>query len=185
VWTSPAPLEISPWRLRGLKIPPDSFRAWVRLGTWEFGMGVLLYAVLGFSTQLIVSAPESIVTVFDFTNCYAAPPVALPCERVAYRVGSLNAALHAWCGLLLMAVAVSLVWDLWSAAAPKPITDDFLKLLVRLVRAGLAQATHLAMDTSGVGLRLRARGGHIGRGPVPADFSALRRTASQGADRPC
>jgi hypothetical protein len=75
-------------------------------------MGVLLYVVFGFGTQLIASAPDSIVTVFDFTNCYAAPPVALPCERIAYRVGTLNAALN-----------------LRSAAAPKPITDDFLKLL--------------------------------------------------------
>ena len=65
-WT---PLEISPWRPRGLKIPPDSLYAWVRLGTWEFGMGVVLYIVFGFGTQLIGSAPHSIVTVFDFTNC--------------------------------------------------------------------------------------------------------------------
>ena len=120
---------MSPWRRRGLKIPPDSFHAWVRLGTWEFGMGVLLYVIVDFGTQLIASAPHSIVTVFDFTNCYAAPPVALPCERVAYRAGALNAALNAWCGLLLMAVAAWLVWDLWSAAAPRPITDDFVKLL--------------------------------------------------------
>jgi len=28
-----------------------------------------------------------------------------------------------------MAVGVWLVWDLWSATAPTPITDDFLKLL--------------------------------------------------------
>ena len=92
-------------------------------------MGVLVSVVVGFGMQLIASAPHSIVTVFDFTNCYAAPPVALPCERVAYRAGTLNAALNAWCGLLLMAVAAWLVWDLWSAAAPKPVTDDFLKLL--------------------------------------------------------
>jgi hypothetical protein len=92
-------------------------------------MGVLVYAVAGFATQLITSAPHSIVTVYDFTNCYAAPPVALPCERVAYRTGALNAAFSVWCGLLLMAVAAWLVWDLWSAAAPRPITDDFLKLL--------------------------------------------------------
>jgi hypothetical protein len=126
-WTPPP--EISPWRRRALKIPPDSLRAWVRLGTWEFGMGVLLYVVFSVGTHLIASAPQSIVTVFDFTNCYAAPPVPLPCERVAYRVGTLNAAFNAWCGLLLIVVAGSLVWDLWSAAAPKPITDDFLKLL--------------------------------------------------------
>jgi len=125
---SPPP-EISPWRRRALKVPPDSFHAWVRLGTWEFGMGVLVYLVFGFATQLIASAPHSVVTVFDLTNCYAAPPVALPCERVAYRAGVLNAALNAWCGVLLMAVVAWLVWDLWSAAAPRPITDDFLKLL--------------------------------------------------------
>jgi hypothetical protein len=92
-------------------------------------MGVLLCVVLGFGTQLIFTAPRSIVTVFDFTNCYAAPPVALPCERIAYQAGALNAGLNVWCGLLLIAVAGSLVWDLWSAAAPKPLNDDFLKLL--------------------------------------------------------
>ena len=126
-WT--APPEISPWRLRGLMIPPDSFRAWVRLATWEFVMGVLVYVVAGFGTQLIASAPHSVVTVYDFSNCYAAPPVALPCERVAYRAGGLNAALNVWCGLLLIGVAAWVVWDLWSASAPRPITDDFLKLL--------------------------------------------------------
>src|SRR6185503_5533158 len=92
-------------------------------------MGVLLYVIFGLSTHLIASAPQSVVTVFDFTNCYAPPPVALPCERVVYRVGALNAVLNAWCGLLLTGVGAWLVWDLWSAAAPKPIADDFLKLL--------------------------------------------------------
>jgi hypothetical protein len=128
-WWLTAPPEVSPWRRRGLRIPPDSFHAWVRLATWEFGMGVLTYVIVRFGTQLIASAPQSIVTVFDFTNCYAAPPVALPCERVAYRTGGLIAAVNAWCGLLLIAVAAWLVWDLWSAAAPAPVTDDFLKLL--------------------------------------------------------
>ena len=120
---------MSPWRRRGLKIPPDSFRAWVRLGTWEFGMGVLLYVIFGFGTHLIASAPHSIVTVFDFTNCYAAPPVAQPCERILYRAGMLNGALNAWFGLLLGAGAVWLLCELWSAVPPKSITDDFLKLL--------------------------------------------------------
>lgn len=112
-----------------MTIPPDSLRAWVRLGTWEFGMGVFVYIMVAFGAELIASAPRGIVTVFDLTNCYAAPPVALPCERVLYRAGGLNAALNVWCGLLLVAVAAWLVWDLWSAAAPRPITDDFLKLL--------------------------------------------------------
>ena len=90
--------------------------------------GRALYVVFGFGTQLIASAPHSIVTVFDFTNCYAAPPVALPCERVASS-GRPERGAQRVCGLLLMAVAAWLVWDLWSAAAPRPITDDFLKLL--------------------------------------------------------
>ena len=161
------PPEISPWRRRGLKIPPDSLRAWVRLGTWEFAMGVLLYLVLVFGIQLIASAPQSVVTVFDFTNCYAPPPVALPCERVVYRVGALNAVLNAWCGLLLTGVAAWLVWDLWSAAAPRPITDDFLKLLEDSfardwrkprtwpwTRVAWAYGFALAGVTSGVGMWL-------------------------------
>ena len=125
-WTAP---EVSPWRRRGLTIPPDSFQAWVKLATWEFSMGVLVYMLVAFGTQLVASAPHSVVTVYDFGNCYAPPPVALPCERVAYRVGSLNAVLNLWCGLLLLGAAAWLMWDLWSAAAPRPITDDFLKLL--------------------------------------------------------
>jgi len=92
-------------------------------------MGVIVCAALVFGTQLIVTAPHSVVTVLDFTNCYAAPPVAQPCERVAYKTGALNMAFTLWCGLLLIAVAAWLLWELWNAVAPKPITDDFLKLL--------------------------------------------------------
>jgi hypothetical protein len=122
--------ELSPWKRQQLTIPPDSFRAWVRLGGWEFWMGMLVYGALHFGTHLIVTAPDSIVTVFDFTNCYAAPPVVVqPCERVAYRAGVLNVAFNFWCGLLLIGFAAWLLWELWSAVAPKPITDDFLKLL--------------------------------------------------------
>jgi hypothetical protein len=125
-WKMP---ELSPWRRHALTIPPDSWRAWVRLGVWEFRMGVLVYGALRFGTQLIVTAPENIVTIFDLTNCYAAPPVMQPCERVAYRAGALSVVFNAWCGLLLLAIAAWLLWELWSAVAPKPITDEFLKLL--------------------------------------------------------
>jgi len=120
---------MSPWRRHALTIPPDSLRAWVSLAAWEFWMGMLLYGVVSFGRELIVTAPESIVTVFDFTNCYAVPPVVQPCERIAYRAGALSVVLNVWCGLLLIAVAAWLLWELWSAVAPKPITDDFLKLL--------------------------------------------------------
>jgi hypothetical protein len=92
-------------------------------------MGALVYGSFRFGTLLIVAAPENFVTVFDFTNCYAAPPVVQPCERVAYRAGALNVALNAWCGLLLLVFAAWLLWELWGAVAPKPITDDFLRLL--------------------------------------------------------
>jgi hypothetical protein len=121
--------DLSPWRRYELTIPPDSLQAWVALAVWEFWMGVLVCAALGFGTQLIVTAPDSIVTVFDLTNCYDAPPIAQPCERVAFRAGALSVAFNVWCGLLLIAVAAWLVWELWSAVAPKPISDDFLKLL--------------------------------------------------------
>jgi hypothetical protein len=92
-------------------------------------MGMLVCGALAFGTRLIATAPDQIVTVFDFTNCYAAPPIVQPCERVAYKAGIMNVVLNAWCGVLLVAVAAWLLWELWSAVAPKPITDDFLKLL--------------------------------------------------------
>lgn len=121
--------EMSPWRRRPLTIPPDSMRAWVSLAVWEFWMGVLVCGALGLGTRLIATAPDNIVTVFDVATCYAGPPIVQPCERIAYRAGTLNVVLNAWCGLLLIAFAVWFLWELWSATAPTPITDDFLKLL--------------------------------------------------------
>ena len=121
--------EMSPWKQRSLTLPPVSMQDWIRLAVWEVWMGVLVCGALAFGTRLIATAPDHIVTVFDFTNCYAAPPIVHPCERVAYRAGALNVVFNAWCGLLLIAVAAWLLWELWSAVAPKPITDDFLKLL--------------------------------------------------------
>jgi hypothetical protein len=123
--------ELRAWRRRlGVETTqPDSFRTWVRLGVWESRMGVFIYAALAFGIQLIVTAPASIVPVFDFTDCYAVPPVAQPCERIAYRTGTLTAVLNVWCGFLLLAIAIWLVWELWNAVAPKPIADEFLKLV--------------------------------------------------------
>ena len=121
--------EISPWKRRPLAIPPASIQDWTRLAVWEVWMGVLVCAALGVGTRLIATAPDHIVTVFDFTNCYAAPPIVQPCERVAYQAGMLNVVFNAWCGLLLVVVGAWLLWELWTAVAPTPITDDFLKLL--------------------------------------------------------
>jgi len=120
---------MSPWKRQQLTIPPNSLRAWVRLAAWEFWMGMLVYGALHFGTHLVITAPDSIVTVFDFTNCYATPPAVQPCEHIAYRAGALNVAFTLWCGVLLIAAAAWLLWELWSAVAPKPITDEFLKLL--------------------------------------------------------
>jgi hypothetical protein len=120
---------MSPWKRRALAIPPDSTQAWLRLAVWEFWMGALICSALVFGTRLIATAPDNIVTVFDFSRCYAAPPIVQPCERVAFRAGMLNVMMNAWCGLLLVGVAAWLLWELWVAVAPKPITDEFLKLL--------------------------------------------------------
>ena len=121
--------EMSPWRRRGLTIPPKSLKAWFELALWECWMGLLIYAAMSIGTQLIGAAPQSIVTFYDFSRCYATGPVAQPCERVAYQTGALNAAFTVWCGVLLVTVGAWMLWELWNAAAPKPITDDFLKLL--------------------------------------------------------
>ena len=120
--------EITPWRRRSLVIPPDSWRAWVHLAVWEASMGMLLFGCLAFGIWLIGSSNDRIVTFVDLSRCYAPPPVELPCERVM-RVGALNAAFTALGGLLSLVAASWLVWELWNAVAPKPITDDFLKLL--------------------------------------------------------
>jgi len=119
---------MSAWNRRPLTIPPDSLRAWAKLAVMEIWMGVLVCMALGFGAQLILSAPRRVVTIYDFTNCYAAP-VVLPCERVAYRGGGLNVVFTIMCGLLLIVFAAWLMWELWVEVKPKPITDDFLKLL--------------------------------------------------------
>jgi len=91
-------------------------------------MGMLLSIVVGLGIRLIVTSPNRIMTVTDLGGCYAAQ-VVLPCERTLYRGGALDAAFTALCGVMLIGVAVWLLWELWSAVEPRPITDDFLKLL--------------------------------------------------------
>ena len=67
--------EMSPWRSRSLSIPPESTRAWLSLAVWEFWMGLLVCGAAGLGVQLIATARDGIITVFDFTNCYVAPVV--------------------------------------------------------------------------------------------------------------
>ena len=116
------------WNRRSLTIPPDSWRAWLELAAWELWMGMLLCGFLTFGALLIVSAPDRIVVGEDLSGCYATT-VVLPCERVMYRTGGLNAAFSVLWGVMLLGAAAWFVWELWSAVEPRPITDDFLKLL--------------------------------------------------------
>lgn len=125
----PAARDFAPWRQQPLTIPPNSVRTWLSLAVWESWMGVLVCGTLASGIRLIATAPSNIVTVFDLTQCYAAPPIIQPCERVAFKAGMMNVVFNAWCGVLMLIVAAWLVWELWNAVAPKPITDDFLKLL--------------------------------------------------------
>ena len=118
--------EMSAWNRRGLTIPPNSWRTWMRLAVWEFWMGMVICGAITFGVQQITSAPERIVTFNDFTTCTAAS--AGPCERI-YRTGGLNALFSIMMGVLGFVVAAWLLWELWLAVKPRPIADDFLKLL--------------------------------------------------------
>jgi hypothetical protein len=46
-----------------------------------------------------------------------------------YRTGAMNAAFSALFGMVAMIVGGWGLYELWGAVAPKPITDDFLKML--------------------------------------------------------
>jgi hypothetical protein len=120
--------EMSAWNRRGLTIPPNSWRMWVRLAVWEFWMGMLVCGAVAFGVQQITSAPDRIVTFNSFVTCPEASGATGPCEQL-YRTGGLNALFTAMCGVLLLLVAAWLLWELWMAVKPRPIADDFLKLL--------------------------------------------------------
>ena len=119
---------MSAWNRHGVTIPPDSWRAWLRLAVWEGWIGMVICGAVIFGIQQITSAPQRIVTFNDFTTCSAAAQAAGPCEKV-YRTGGLNALFSVMIGVLLFTVAGWLVWELWLAVKPRPIADDFLKLL--------------------------------------------------------
>jgi len=130
--------ETTPWNRRPLTIPPDSRQAWLRLAVWQLWMGVLLGGIIGFGAMLIVTAPNRLIVVQDYGNCYAPNAVLHPCVRgesgavsqgVVYRTGALYALFSGLAGSLMFVLAAWFLWELWTAAAPKPITDDFLKLL--------------------------------------------------------
>ena len=83
----------------------------------------------GFGALFIARSPGRVVTIADLTACYQAPPVPVPCDRLVYVGGALDAAFTALCGLMLIGTAVWFLCELWLAVEPRPITDDFLRLL--------------------------------------------------------
>jgi len=118
----------SAWSRRGLTIPPDSWRTWVRLAVWEGWMGMLVCMAIAFGVRQITTAQDNIVIVDGFNNC-TAERVGQPCQHVVYRMGGLNALFSIATGVLGLVVAAWLLWELWLAVKPRPIADDFLKLL--------------------------------------------------------
>ena len=92
-------------------------------------MGMVLFFLIALGIRLIATSPERIVAVLDLSQCYAPPPIPQPCDRMLYRGGMMNMAFSAFAGFMLLAIAIWFLWELWSAAEPRPITDDFLRLL--------------------------------------------------------
>jgi hypothetical protein len=92
-------------------------------------MGVIVAMTVGFGILFVRLAPARILTRTDLSACYAPPPVSLPCDRLVYVGGVLDAAFTALCGLMLVGVAGWTLCELWQAVEPAPITDDFLRLL--------------------------------------------------------
>ena len=95
---------MSGWNRHGITIPPNSWRAWLRLAVWEGWMGMVICGAVVFGVQQITTAPQRIVTFNDFTTCTAAAQAAGPCEKV-YRTGGLNALFSVMIGVLLFTVA--------------------------------------------------------------------------------
>ena len=122
--------EMTPWwRKRSITIPPETPKEWLRLAAWEIWLGMVLVILIGLGMRLITTAPDRIIAVLDLSACYGVPPVPIPCERMIYRGGALNVAFSALAGFMMIAVAAWVLWTLWNLAEPRPIADDFLRLL--------------------------------------------------------
>ena len=135
-------------------IPPDSVLAWLRLGLWEFWMGMLVCGFISFGALLIVTSPDRIITAEDLSCCYTAT-VVRPCERIVYRTGAMNAAFSA---------ALRRVDDRGGALVPvgamecgqsrnrSPMTFSGCSTIRSAEE--LARSAHVAMVTPAVGLRI-------------------------------
>ena len=121
--------EVNPWwRRRSIVIPPETPEEWLRLAAWEMWMGGMLLVLLYFGMYMIATSPDRVITVTDLSRCYGAPPIPIPCDRV-YHGGILNVAFSAFSGFIMITVAAWFLWELWSVAEPRPIADDFLRML--------------------------------------------------------
>jgi hypothetical protein len=94
--------ELQAWWRRTIIAPPKTRDEWVRLVTWELWIGLILFFLLAVGIELVITPPDG----GWFTDTFS---VTL--------------------GVTMLAVAARLLWSLWSAAEPAPITDDFLSLL--------------------------------------------------------
>jgi hypothetical protein len=122
--------ELHPWwRRRSIVIPPETREEWLRLAAWEIWAGVVLVILVGIGAQLIATSPDRIIAVLDLSRCYGEPPIPQPCDRMLYRGGALNVAFSALSGFMMVAVAAWILWGLWNLAEPRPMADDFLRLL--------------------------------------------------------
>ena len=90
-----------------LTIPPVSLQDWLHLAAWELWAGMLLCGLLGFGLLFIVTAPDRIVVAEDLSACYAAT-VVLPCERLVYMTGGLNAMFSVLIGAMSLAAGLAM-----------------------------------------------------------------------------
>ena len=121
--------DMRPWGRRALTIPPDSRSAWIQLALWELWMGGMVAITTGFGGFFVRMAARRIITRVDLEACYGPPPVHIPCDRIVYVGGALDAAFTALIGVTLIGVALWFLCELWAAVEPRPLTDDFLRLL--------------------------------------------------------
>ena len=161
-WSMP---EMSPWKPPSLTFPPNSARMWIRFAVWQLWMGMFICVALAFGIRLIVTAPDRLYVVRDFSNCYV-PPAPSPCERIAYQGGGLNVIFTALIGALLLGVGSVAAVGAVERGRAEADHRRFPATAQRLVRARLAQSVHVAVATCALGLwfhhRRRDSLGHFG-----------------------
>ena len=90
------------WRKRTIIVPPETRDEWVRLVAWELWMGLMLFFLVAVGIELAATPPDG---------------------------GWFTIASAMVAGVTMLTVAARVLWSLWGATEPAPITDDFLRLL--------------------------------------------------------